>query len=115
MSSLSVDIYFRLEVMIIQHPDSYFRHIEVSEKIGLQKSPHRLMGGYRWPVDYICVQVETDRAFTYERRSTYDFPPFFMAVIKAYFLVDKSSIKIAYKSLFNVKMLLIGWNQLISF
>ena len=45
MSSLSADIYFRWEVIIIQHPDSYFRHIEVSEKIGLQKSPHRLMGG----------------------------------------------------------------------
>ena len=44
MSSLSADIPFRWEVIIIQHPDSYFRHIEVSEKIGLQKSPHRLMG-----------------------------------------------------------------------
>ena len=43
--AMSADIYFRWEVMIIQHPDSYFRHIEVSEKIGLQKSPHRLMGG----------------------------------------------------------------------
>ena len=49
MSSLSADIYFRWEVIIIQHPDSYFRHIEVSEKIGLQKSPHRLMGGTGGP------------------------------------------------------------------
>ena len=49
MSSLSVYIYFRWEVIIIQHPDSYFRHIEVSEKIGLQKSPHRLMGGTGGP------------------------------------------------------------------
>ena len=46
-------------------------------------------------------QVETDRAFTYARRSTYGmsidvrFSPIFhglMAVIKAYFAVDKSSI-----------------------
>ena len=49
MSSLSADIYFRWEVIIIQHPDYYFRHIEVSEKICLQKSPHRLMGGTGGP------------------------------------------------------------------
>ena len=50
----------------------------------------------------LCNQVETDRAFTYARRSTYGtsidvrFSAIFhglMAVIKAYFLVDKSSIK----------------------
>ena len=59
MSSLNADIYFRWEVIIIQHPDSYFRHIEVSEKIGLQKSPHRLMGGSGGPwtnvMNSICL------------------------------------------------------------
>ena len=49
MSSLSANIYFRWEVIIIQHPDSYIRHIEVSEKIGLQKSPYGLMGGTGGP------------------------------------------------------------------
>ena len=58
MSSLSADIYFRWEVIIIQHPDSYFRHIEVSEKIDLQKSPHRLMGGTGGPWTIYCNSDE---------------------------------------------------------
>ena len=61
MSSLSANIYFRWEVIIIQHPDSYFRHIEVSEKIGLQKSPHRLMGGTGGPWT-ICIHFELLKA-----------------------------------------------------
>ena len=58
MSSLSADIYFRWEVILIQHPDSYFRHIEVSEKIGLQKSPHRLMGGTGGPWTMVRSKVK---------------------------------------------------------
>ena len=63
MSSLSADIYFRWDVIIIQHPDSYFGHIEVSEKIGLQKSPHRLMGGTGgpWTIRAIDRYTVTER------------------------------------------------------
>ena len=55
MSSLNANIYFRWEVIIIQHPDCYFRHIEVSKNRS-SKIPIWVDGGYRWPVDYSSVR-----------------------------------------------------------
>ena len=55
ISSLSVNIYIRWEVIIIQHPDFYFGYIEVSDKIGLYKFPDRLMGG--GGVEVACGQI----------------------------------------------------------
>ena len=45
MPSVSANIYFRWEVIIIQHPDYYFRHIEVSEKNRSYKIPIWVDGG----------------------------------------------------------------------